>query len=58
MIVLNCERCRPLRFGPDPDRGPGDPIESGNELARVIRETMERMKTPLWFWSVQQERGK
>lgn len=46
---------RPLRFGPDPDRPPYDPIEAGKDLARMIRETMERMRTPLWFWSTNGE---
>lgn len=46
---------RPLRFGPDLDRPPYDPIEAGNELSRIIRETMERMKTPLWFWQWKQK---
>lgn len=41
---------RPLRFGPDPERRPDDLIEAGNELARMIRETMERTRIPLWFW--------
>lgn len=47
---------RPLRFGPDPDRPTYDPIEAGKELARIIRETMARMRTPLWFWSIHTEK--
>jgi hypothetical protein len=43
-----------LRFGPDPDRiddhDKKRAIEQGNELARIIRETMDRMRHGLWFW--------
>lgn len=52
-VILSCRR--PLRFGPDPDRPPYDPIEKGNELARIVRETIERMRSPLWFWQEREE---
>jgi hypothetical protein len=47
---------RELRFGPDPDRiydrDIKRAIEQGNELARIIRETYDKMRRGLWFWEV------
>lgn len=43
---------RPLQFGPDPELLRIYEEMRLDELRRIIRETYERMRTPLWFWDV------
>jgi hypothetical protein len=38
---------RPFVFGPLPQQ----PLDA-NALARIVRETLDRMRAPLWFWKV------
>ena len=48
---------RPLRFGPDLDYRPAaEQMREAQEnaaLERLIRETMDRLRRPLWFWEIQ-----
>lgn len=44
---------RNLRFGPDLEPQAAQEmraLQEGNELARIIRETFDRMRRPLQFW--------
>lgn len=46
-----------IRFGPDPTPQAAQEmraLQQGRALARIVRETMDRMRTPLWFWEAEQ----
>lgn len=48
-----------IRFGPYPESDlEWHHLHAGNELGRIIRETLDRMRRPLWFWEVELSAGR
>ena len=46
-----------IRWGPEPAPQAAQEMRAiqqarANELSRVIRETLARMRKPLWFWEM------